>query len=148
MFDGPPSAPPNTLTLTFFFFFFVAARSIPISPHRSYLPLTQVSTAGVNHVVFRHDAFLFPVSKLQQVGLANLHRIMVFWPMVTAHLIEVRTCVRIRGRVRVSGPVRVNNGQRARGGGLCAIACCHLLPDPETALGLIPWVRDHTRWWT
>ena len=39
--------------------------------------------------MFRHDAFLFPVSKILQVGLANLHRIMIFWPMVTAHLIEV-----------------------------------------------------------
>ncbi|EGD78983.1 hypothetical protein PTSG_01954 [Salpingoeca rosetta] len=57
--------------------------------HQSEATLEQVSLAGVNHVVFRHDAFLFPVSKLLEVGLANLDRIMVFWPMVTAHLIEV-----------------------------------------------------------
>eukprot|EP00043_Microstomoeca_roanoka_P001504 m.33096 g.33096 ORF g.33096 m.33096 type:complete len:1605 (-) comp10854_c0_seq2:417-5231(-) len=51
--------------------------------------LEKVSVAGVNHVIFRHDAFAFPVMKLLQVGLANLDRMMIFWPMVTAHLIEV-----------------------------------------------------------
>ncbi|EDQ89355.1 uncharacterized protein MONBRDRAFT_32420 [Monosiga brevicollis MX1] len=40
----------------------------------------------------RNDAQLFPVRQLQSLGLANLNRIMEFWPTVTAHLIEVAFC--------------------------------------------------------
>eukprot|EP00049_Salpingoeca_infusionum_P004411 m.78965 g.78965 ORF g.78965 m.78965 type:complete len:1623 (-) comp12550_c1_seq1:258-5126(-) len=56
---------------------------------QSEFTLDCVVTAKQSHPIFRHDAFTFPVEKLLQVGLVNLHRIMAFWPMVTAHLIEV-----------------------------------------------------------
>lgn len=37
----------------------------------------------------RHDACWFPIIKILEVGLFNVNRLMVFWPIVTAHFIEV-----------------------------------------------------------
>lgn len=39
-------------------------------------------------IFLRNTSHLHTLSH-HQVGLVNLHRIMVFWPTVTAHLIEV-----------------------------------------------------------
>jgi hypothetical protein len=47
------------------------------------------ASQSVTNVIFRHNAYLFPVTKILEVGLVNLDRIMVFWPAITAHLIEV-----------------------------------------------------------
>eukprot|EP00056_Hartaetosiga_gracilis_P011474 m.174427 g.174427 ORF g.174427 m.174427 type:complete len:1780 (+) comp13506_c0_seq1:12-5351(+) len=57
--------------------------------HQSESTLDQIATAALHHPLFKHNAYLFPVKKLLQVCKGNLHRIMVFWPIVTAHLIEV-----------------------------------------------------------
>eukprot|EP00040_Diaphanoeca_grandis_P018250 m.95863 g.95863 ORF g.95863 m.95863 type:complete len:1511 (+) comp26850_c1_seq1:214-4746(+) len=48
-------------------------------------------TASVNSAIFQNNAHLFPVVKILEIGLLNLERVMVFWPLVTAHLIEVAT---------------------------------------------------------
>jgi hypothetical protein len=48
------------------------------------------SSTSVTHTLFRNEAYLFAVVQLETVGLANLDRLMVLWPAVTAHLIEVQ----------------------------------------------------------
>lgn len=63
---------------------------VPALCAQSEMTLQQMAVSqSVTASIYRHNAHLFPVSKLFAVGQANLHRIMVFWPAVTAHLIEV-----------------------------------------------------------
>eukprot|EP00730_Choanoeca_flexa_P004338 TRINITY_DN11663_c0_g1_i1.p1 TRINITY_DN11663_c0_g1~~TRINITY_DN11663_c0_g1_i1.p1 ORF type:complete len:1268 (+),score=326.03 TRINITY_DN11663_c0_g1_i1:194-3805(+) len=50
------------------------------------------TSTSVTHTLFRNEAYLFAVVQLETVGLANLDRLMVLWPAVTAHLIEVSAC--------------------------------------------------------
>jgi len=47
---------------------------------------------SVTASIYRHNAHVFPVSKLFEVGQANLHRIMVYWPAVSSAV----TCCRPR----------------------------------------------------
>lgn len=51
--------------------------------------LDVIQTASVNCALLQNHAQLFPVVKIHEIGLNNLDRVMVFWPLVTAHLIEV-----------------------------------------------------------
>jgi hypothetical protein len=48
-----------------------------------------VGSASVNTALMQHRGHLFPVVKLFEVGIVNLDRVMTFWPIATAHLIEV-----------------------------------------------------------
>ena len=43
-------------------------------------------TQSVTSAIYRNDAHLFPVKKIWQTSVANLHRIMLFWPMVGARI--------------------------------------------------------------
>ena len=54
--------------------------------------ITLAQAAGsqsVNSGLFRNSAHLFMTVKILDVCLVNMDRIMVFWPLVTAHLIEI-----------------------------------------------------------
>lgn len=51
--------------------------------------LEMIGTASVNSALLQHRGHLFPVVKVFEVGMANLDRVMTFWPIATAHLIEV-----------------------------------------------------------
>jgi hypothetical protein len=48
-----------------------------------------MSSQTVKCILYRNNAYLFMTVKIVEMGLANMDRIMVFWPIVTAHLIEV-----------------------------------------------------------
>ena len=67
--------------------------------HHVIAALCKLSTEAMQVAQTQREPSYFPVAKLMQTGLSNLHRLTVFWKPVCAHLIEV--CYKYRFLYRV-----------------------------------------------
>lgn len=73
--------------------------------HKLFISTTMLDDVSLHHVIaalckLSADAMMvaqntqrepsfFPVAKLLQTALANLHRLQIFWKPITAHFLEV-----------------------------------------------------------